>query len=48
MTQSIANLPIGAKIKFGTYQVEAEEPQRIIWLVADKTTQVIPADQSLY
>ena len=36
MTQSIANLPIGSKIKFGRYQVEAEEPQQIIWLVADK------------
>lgn len=36
MTQSIANLPVGSKIKFGKYQVEAEEPQQIIWLVADK------------
>lgn len=36
MTQSIANLPVGAKIKFGKYQVESEEPQQIVWAVADK------------
>lgn len=35
MPQPISSLPIGAKVKYGKYQVEAEEPQPIIWLVAD-------------
>ena len=36
MAQSIKNLPIGSKIKFGKYQVESETPQPIIWKIADK------------
>lgn len=34
MVQSISSLPIGSKVKFGRYQVEAEEPQEITWQVA--------------
>lgn len=30
----IKDLPIGAKIKFGTYQVKKEEPHKICWLKA--------------
>ena len=36
MAQSITNLPVGAKVKFGRYQVETEEPQPITWVIADK------------
>ncbi len=36
MSQSISNLPVGAKVKFGKYQVETEEPQPIAWIIADK------------
>ena len=36
MAQSITNLPVGAKVKFGRYQVETEEPQPITWVIADR------------
>lgn len=36
MAQSITNLPVGARVKFGRYQVETEEPQPITWVIADK------------
>jgi hypothetical protein len=36
ITQSILNLAIGSKIKFGQYQVETESKQPIIWQIADK------------
>ncbi len=36
MAQSITALPVGAKVKFGRYQVENEEPQGIAWVIADK------------
>ena len=36
MAQSVKNLPVGSKIKFGNYQVENESPQPIIWQIADK------------
>lgn len=36
MAKRISELPIGAKVKFGKYQVETETPQPIIWQIADK------------
>lgn len=36
MVQSIKNLPIGSKIKFGKYKVETEASQDLIWKIADK------------
>lgn len=44
MTQSISNLPIGSKIKFGQYQVETESKQPIIWQIADKNHSGYPAN----
>ena len=32
----LSDLPIGAKVKFGRYSVESEDPYPLIWLVADK------------
>ena len=43
MTQAISNLPIGAKVKFGTYQVEAETAAPLIWTIADKNHSGYPA-----
>lgn len=34
MAQPISNLPVGAKVKFGQYQVESEAVQPIVWQVA--------------
>lgn len=36
MAQNLANLPIGAKIKFGKYSVNGESAQDIIWLIVAK------------
>ncbi len=44
MTQSISNLPIGSKVKFGQYQVETESKQPIIWKIADKNHSGYPAN----
>ena len=38
MAQSLSNLPIGAKIKFGKHSVNGETAQPIIWLVVSKNT----------
>ena len=35
MPQSIRDLPLGAKVKFGKYQVNSETPQDIVWLVVN-------------
>lgn len=44
MTQSIANLAVGSKIKFGQYQVETESKQSIIWKIADKNHSGYPTN----
>lgn len=36
MAQSISNLPIGAKVKFGKHSINGETAQDIIWLVVAK------------
>ncbi len=36
MSQALSNIAVGAKIKFGKYQVNAETPQEIIWTVVAK------------
>lgn len=38
MAQSLSNLPIGAKVKFGKHSVNGEMAQPIIWLVVSKYT----------
>ena len=43
MAQSINNLAIGDKIKFGRYNVEADAKQDIIWQIAAKNHQGYPA-----
>ena len=44
MTQSISNLAVGSKVKFGQYQVETESKQPIIWKIADKNHSGYPAN----
>lgn len=44
MAQKLSNLPIGAKIKFGKYQIASETAQPIIWIVADKNHSGYPAN----
>lgn len=44
MTQAISNLPVGAKVKFGTYQVEAESAAPLIWSIVDKNHSGYPAN----
>lgn len=36
MAQSLSNLPVGAKVKFGKYSVNGEAAESIIWLVVAK------------
>ena len=36
MAQSLSNLPVGAKVKFGKYSVAGETPQDITWLIVSK------------
>lgn len=43
MAQPISNLPIGAKVKFGKYQVNTEDPQPIVWTIVAKNHQCTPA-----
>ena len=43
MAQSLSNLPIGALVKFGKYQVKDETPQDIVWQIAAKGHQSTPA-----
>lgn len=43
MTQAISNLPIDAKVKFGTYQVGVETAAPLIWKIADKNHSGYPA-----
>ena len=44
MAQKLSNLPIGAKIKFGSHQIASETKQPIIWVVADKNHSGYPAN----
>lgn len=44
MSQAISNLAIGAKIKYGNYQVESETALPIIWNIADKNHTGYPAN----
>ena len=44
MAQSLSNLPIGAKIKFGKYSVNGETAQSIIWLVVAKNHSGYPTN----
>lgn len=43
MSQTIANLSIGSKVKFGKYQVNTEDAQPIIWTIVAKNHQCTPA-----
>lgn len=44
MTQALGNLPIGSKVKFGTYKVESETAVPIIWTIPDKNHSGYPAN----
>jgi len=44
MAQLLSNLPVGAKVKFGRYQVESEPHQPIVWLIAAKNHIGYPAN----
>ena len=44
MAQSISNLTVGAKVKFGNYKVESEALAPLIWNVADKNHSGYPAN----
>lgn len=43
MGKTLADLDVGAKVKFGKYQVESEEPWDIVWTVVAKNHQCEPA-----
>lgn len=43
MAQTLSNLPIGAKVKFGKYSVNGETAEPIIWLVVAKNHVSTPA-----
>lgn len=42
MSQTIANLSIGSKVKFGKYQVNTEDAQPIVWTIVAKNHQCTP------
>lgn len=44
MAQPISNLPIGAKVKFGHYEVESEGAMPIIWTIVAKNHPGYPAN----
>ena len=44
MAQSLSNLPIGSKVKFGQYSVNGETPQNIIWLIVAKDHTAYPSN----
>lgn len=44
MAQLISNLTTGSKIKLGTYQVESETAQPIVWQIIDKNHTGYPAN----
>ena len=43
MSQLLSNLPTGAKVKFGKFQVNSETAQSIVWTVVAKNHQCTPA-----
>lgn len=43
MPQLLSNLPTGAKVKFGKFQVNSETAQPIVWTVVAKNHQCTPA-----
>lgn len=42
MSQLLSNLPTGAKVKFGKFQVNSETAQPIVWTVVAKTINALP------
>jgi hypothetical protein len=44
VAQLLSNLPVGAKVKFGRYQVESETAQEIIWTIVAKNHPGYPAN----
>ena len=44
MAQTLSNLPIGAKVKFGKHQVSTEAAMPIIWTIVAKNHQGYPAN----
>ena len=44
MAQSLSNLPIGAKVKFGKHSVNGETAQAITWIVAAKNHSGYPSN----
>jgi hypothetical protein len=44
MAQPLSNLAVGAKVKFGRYQVESETAQEIIWTIVAKNHPGYPAN----
>ena len=43
MAQSLSNLAVGAKIKFGKYSVNGETAQDLVWIIAAKAHSCTPA-----
>lgn len=43
MPQALSNLPVGAKVKFGKYQVNTEDARPIVWTIVAKNHQCTPA-----
>ena len=43
MPQALSNLAVGSKVKFGKYQVNAEDAQPIVWTIVAKNHQCTPA-----
>lgn len=43
MPQALSNLAVGAKVKFGKYQVNTEDAQPIVWTIVAKNHQCTPA-----
>ena len=43
MSQTLASLSIGSKVKFGKYQVNTEDAQPIVWTIVAKNHQCTPA-----
>ena len=41
MAQSLSNLPIGARVKFGKHSVNGETPQPIVWQVVNQSSSSI-------
>lgn len=44
MAQNLSNLPVGAKVKFGTHSIEGETAQPIIWRIVAKNHPGYPSD----